>query len=354
MPYKEGKKWRATPKYKGERLFQRKFDTKKEAIEWEREQKKKAQTAEKISQGGLDLLTFCSKYTLYSERFSWKTYKEKAALCKQILVKWGSDRLVNEITQDDIQTYLDYQAKTRSGNAANKDRKNLSALWQYGVNILGLKNNPVMVTKKHSHNPTVQETHTEEEILRILTAADREERLILRTFIETAGRRMEVWRLTWNDVNIEKKSIRLWTRKTKDGSMEGEWLPISEELAHEYKWWWDNRPRKESPWVFPNVKTGLPYVDPRKWYFRICNRAGVRRIGFHAFRRYVASILDDKHKQSRKAIQKLLRHKKESTTERYLYQIHSDLKDMVGMAMPKEKVPQDSTPQEKRVNQNDG
>jgi len=62
----------------------------------------------------------------------------------------------------------------------------------------------------------------------------------------------------------------------------------------------------------------------------------VRNLGFHAFRRYVASILGDKHKASRKSIQKLLRHKKEATTERYLYQIHSDLKDMVGMGVPED------------------
>jgi hypothetical protein len=50
----------------------------------------------------------------------------------------------------------------------------------------------------------------------------------------------------------------------------------------------------------------------------------------------VASILDDKHRASRKSIQKLLRHEKEMTTERYLYQIHSDLKDMVGMSIPED------------------
>jgi integrase len=61
----------------------------------------------------------------------------------------------------------------------------------------------------------------------------------------------------------------------------------------------------------------------------------VRKLGYHALRKYVASILDDKYKASRKSIQKLLRHKKESTTERYLYQIHSDLKSMAGLAVPK-------------------
>jgi len=141
--------------------------------------------------------------------------------------------------------------------------------------------------------------------------------------------------------------IRLWTRKTKDGSKEDEWLPMSDDLAREFKWWWNNRLLKESVWVFPNWRTGKPYIDPRKWYFRLCDRAGVRRIGFHAFRRYVASILDDKYKQSRKSIQRLLRHKRESTTDGYLHQIHSDLRDVAGMAVPETKVPDSSTPNEK-------
>ena len=185
-----------------------------------------------------------------------------------------------------------------------------------------------------------------------MTAANREEALILRAFIETAGRRNEIWRLSWDDVNIEKRVVCLWTRKTSDGTESGEWLPISVDLANEFKWWFENRPLKESIWVFPNIKTGEPYVDPRKWLDRICTRAKTRNLGFHALRRYVASILLDKHKQSRKAIQKLLRHKRELTTERYISQIHTDLESITGLAMPekseekKESIPQ-TIPQQK-------
>jgi hypothetical protein len=39
-----------------------------------------------------------------------------------------------------------------------------------------------------------------------------------------------------DDINIEKRIIRLWTRKTRDGSREGEWLPISEDLSKELMW----------------------------------------------------------------------------------------------------------------------
>ena len=94
----------------------------------------------------------------------------------------------------------------------------------------------------------------------------------------------------------------------------------------------------------------MPYVDPRKWLFRICESAEERKLGYHALRRYVASILDDKYKASRKSIQKLLRHKKESTTERYLYQIHSDLKSMAGLAVPRKKIHEGDTRKGKGAN----
>lgn len=349
MPYKEGKQWRATPRYKGLRLPTKTFFRKSEAIEYEREQIRQAKKAVMNSRDGLDLLTFCSKYLVFAERYIKKTYKEKQVLCRRMLEFWSADKLIQEITPDDISTFLGIQARDRSNNAANKDRKNMSAMWEYGIEILGLEKNPISRIKKFRHEVGAQETHTEEEVLKILAAADRHERVILRTFIETAGRRMEIWGLRWTDINIEHQSVKLWTRKTRDGSMNGEWLPISDELASEFKWLWDQADQ-ENPFVFPSPRTGQPYVDPRKWYFRLCDRSGIRRIGFHAFRRYVASILDDKYKQSRKLIQKLLRHKKESTTERYLHQIHTDLKNVAGLAMPEEKMTHLSAHKKKGVN----
>ena len=109
-------------------------------------------------------------------------------------------------------------------------------------------------------------------------------------------------------------------------------MPMSDELAYEFKWWFGETDNKV--WVFPNAKTGNPYVDPRKWFANWCDLAGVENKGFHGFRRYVASILEDKYKVSTKAIQRLLRHKKITTTERYLHMIHSDLRGYAGMARP--------------------
>lgn len=279
-------------------------------------------------------MSFCLGYLDHALRYSTKTYKEKQIVCRRILKEWKADTGVSDITPQLVHEYLLEQSRLRSSSASNKDRKNLLAQWNWGKKILGLQNNPVAATDPLPHDVALQETYIEDEILSLLLAANRKDQLILLLFLETAARRKEIFNLTINDINIERQQVRLWTRKTKDGSREGEWLPISEHLADELKWWLAARPLKKSVWLIPNPKTGEPYVDPRKWLFRICDRAGVRQLGYHAFRRYVASIFDDKYKASRKSIQKLLRHKKESTTEKYLFQIHSDLKDMAGMGVP--------------------
>jgi integrase len=57
----------------------------------------------------------------------------------------------------------------------------------------------------------------------------------------------------------------------------------------------------------------------------LCKRAGVKSFGFHALRRYVASLLADTHKISAKTIQRILRHKNVMTTERYIKNINRDL-----------------------------
>ena len=83
MPYKEGKKWRAKVTYKGQRYTSR-FKSKKAALKWESDKRKELKEEEKLSQRGQDLLTFTSKYTIYSERYTPKTHKEKKSLSKPL------------------------------------------------------------------------------------------------------------------------------------------------------------------------------------------------------------------------------------------------------------------------------
>lgn len=68
---------------------------------------------------------------------------------------------------------------------------------------------------------------------------------------------------------------------------------------------------------------------------------------------YVASVLADTYKVSAKQIQRILRHKNLSTTERYIQNINDDLKSTLDLLSQK-KIPQHRTPNAKEANQHSG
>lgn len=334
MPYKEGKRWRATPKYKGERLQTRLFQTKKDAIDYERDEKRKAKEIENRQHKGMDLLTFCAKYLDYSLRYQPKVYDEKKTVCKRILNKWGPEILASDINSGHAQEYLDQQATARSANAANKDRKNLQAMWNKGIRFWDLETNPFAQTEKRPHDRTPQYTPPSADILKVLMVATRKERVFLDAYLQTGARRSEIYRWIWtDDINFERREYRLGTRKTIDGSMSHEWFPMSDDLYASLRWWWENRTIKESPYVFtddhPGPHYGKPYKVRRRFMRDICKRAKVKPFGFHALRRFVASVLSDSGK-STNTIRRILRHKNVNTTERYIQNINNDLKETMG------------------------
>ncbi len=137
--------------------------------------------------------------------------------------------------------------------------------------------------------------------------------------------------------------------------MEYEWFPMSDDLYASLLWWWHNRTLKNSPHVFvsdqPGIHFGNPYTARRRFMAGPCKRAGVRPFGFHALRRYVASVLADTHKVSAKTIQRILRHKNIYTTERYIQNINRDLRGTMNL-LSVNNLHEDLTRKKKRVRLN--
>jgi len=333
MPYKEESQWRAKVTIQGQR-YTSLHRTKKAAIAWENAKRADLKKKEKRSHRGLDLLTFCSKYQIYAERFTQKTYDEKKAVCRRVLKAWGSSFLVEDITPEMIQTYLDSQAKSRSNNASNRDRKNLMAMWTFGRKILKLEDNPLIEIEKRSHERQPQYVPPVEDVLKILMVATRIERIFLDCYLQTGARRSEIFRWTWHeDINLVRRKVRLGSRKSKDGSMKYRWIDMNQDLHDSLQWLWNNRKFRQSLYVWINDNPGPNYGKPYKYRQRflsgLCKRAGVKKFGFHAIRRLVASILQDSGKVSLKKIQLLLGHSSLATTERYIYHLGEDLKSTV-------------------------
>lgn len=333
MPYKEGSQWRAKVTTQGQRHTSL-HKTKKAALKWESDKRKELKKEERHLQKGLDLLTFCSKYQIYAERFTTKTHQEKKALCESIVKSWGKDFIVENITPEMIQTYLDDQAASRSNNASNRDRKNLMALWTYGRKFLGLGSDPLVDIEKRSHDRQPQYVPPLDDILKVFSVTAPTERLFLDCYIQTGARRSEIFRWTWtDDVSFQHRKVRLGSRKTKDGSMKYRLVDMSEALYNSLQWLWNNRKFKQSPFVWVNDHPGPHYGKPYKYRQRflagLCKRAGVRPFTFHSLRRFVASVLMDSGKVSLKQIQMLLGHSNLTTTERYIYSLQNDLKSTV-------------------------
>lgn len=336
---KSKQKWRGVVKHEGER-YQRLFDTKKDAKAWEVEKKHELKKKETETPDDMPFRIICSKYLDFCElHFSSSVFKEKKTLLQRVVALWtgGTDpdrpdrnKPLKDITTDVVGRYLEEQAKERSRNASNKERKNLLAMFNWAAKRLDTRHNPVVKIDRLSHDRQPRYVPSEKDVLKLLEVATREEEVLLDCYLCTAARRSEIFRLTWqDDVNLEKREIRLGTRKTKDGSMDYVWLPMNESLHDSLNWLYRNRKFPDSPFVFvcdqPGPRYGQPYTTRRKFMAGLCKRACVKPFGFHALRHFVASILADKHKASTKTIQRVLRHKHLHTTEGYLHNLHTDL-----------------------------
>jgi integrase len=216
--------------------------------------------------------------------------------------------------------------QNRSGYAANKDRKNLVAGWNWGMKYLDpplSSANPCLVAKMPEKR-TPRYIPPEEDFWKIYGVAQGQDKVMLLTFLHLAGRRSEIFRLLVSDLDFENKRIRLSTRKREGGNLEYDWLPMTEELAEALAKWLQTRPiESESVFVciddtpFSRDYYGKPFKYKLQFMRRLCDKAKVKRFGFHAIRHLTASCLY-RQGNSVGVIQAILRHKSPSTTERYL------------------------------------
>ena len=323
MPYKRENKWKAQVR-RGEARVEATFDTKREALEWEAETKKLP--VEKWFNPEEQTTTACcldwaNAYLDFSKiKHVTKTYKEKRACFRLLLQFIKPETSLESVKPGVLLDYLKFQAVARSGYAANKDRKNLVAAWNWGIKYMGMPTpNPCLVDR-FPENRSRRYVPSERDFWKACDHAEcDQDRVMLMAYLHTGARRAELFKLQWQDVDFGKGALTLGTRKRMDGSMKYDELPMTDELYNELL---RIRQGAGSRYVFPNPETGQAFVERNHWMPRLCRKAGVKAFGLHAIRHLTASIL------ARSGIpaidiQAILRHKKISTTERYLHRLES-------------------------------
>lgn len=188
--------------------------------------------------------------------------------------------------------------------------------------------NPCRKVKKPKLNNQVTEFFTDDELNRLLDVLDKWHNRMSAGFIlfslYTGLRRGELFKLTWEDVDLARKSMIL---KDPKGKLD-QTLPLSDKAVEVLK----NLPREfETSWVFYG-KNGKQRTDFKGPWDRIKKAAGLPQ-GFrlHGLRHHFASALVSAGIDLY-TVQKLLCHKDASMTQRYAHLADKTLRDAVNLS----------------------
>lgn len=320
MPYldKTSGKYRATKMINGFRRT-KSFKTKADAKKWEAQQSEESWIAEQQATASTSLLEWSIEYLDYSKHTHRpKTYKEeKVEAFNRLFEVMDPQSSVDDLTVTDALRLLEKRARDCSGNAANKDRKNLAAAWAWGSKYLGMpKDNPFADVDKFPEVEHPRYMPPESDFWKIYDEAQGEDKTLLLTYLHTGGRKMEILKLKWDDIDLDNKTVRLWTRKRQDGSLQFDLIPLTAQLAEALA---DHAKSKRGEYVFCH-EDGKPFTDRGHFIPRLCEKAGVPRFNYHGIRHLTASILA-KAGFDMPTIQALLRHKNVMTTTRYVHNL---------------------------------
>lgn len=297
-----------------------------------------------------------TEYLKYCENhFSRTTFTDKRNALKELLAVTGNAR-ANEVDPNTILHEVLLSQKTP--NLYNKRRKDLHAFFEYCKDFHGLQYNPVDPIKRRPVERKPQPVPTEEEFLKLLMAADRHDRNLLVACATTGGRRSEIFRWTWtDDINFKERKVRLGNRKNRAREMRYRWIDMNAELYDSLMDQYKTR-LPQSDYVFQNrdrrhPKYGDRFTTRRRFMPGLRKRAGVNKpVGFHALRRFFASMLAD-NREKLPTIQKLLGHANVSTTDRYIQRLGDDTRAAVQKISFNKKAHRGSTQKEKEAIQNE-
>lgn len=320
MPYQmKNGKWRATKMIDGQRKTAI-FATKSEAKKWEANQCQEAWAKQESPTHSICWLEFLNAYLQNArERFCKKTFDAKRLAAKISLEVIAPNCEPEKISPREALAII---RLARTTHAANKLRKHLSTAWIWGKKYCGLPaHNPFLDCAKFPADSMPREVPTQEEFWAAYEVASVDEQALLLFLLHTGARAGEAFRLVWDDIDFENCRLRLGTRKTSDGSMRYDWLPMTEALAASLA-----QHRQRHPFgrvVFGNARTGEEVKGRRRLMRRLCAKAGVKAFGFHGIRHLSATTLAYAGLDL-PTIQAMLRHTSPATTARYIKELGID------------------------------
>ncbi len=321
------------------------------AAQWEAEERERMLQASQTPMAFLTIQIWLTEYLddVVRRELSQKTYEEK----KAAFIRFAQHELVSpdlpvtEVDRFMARRILDGMLDAgRSGNAVNKDRKNLGAAWKWGADNLKdwpVGENPFHAVAKYQENRSPRYVPPDDSFWKFTDHLEKlaqsgdpsafQDHVMHQVFLHLAARRGEVFRLKRQDLDFDQDRVRLWTRKRKGGQLESDWLPMPSGLRALLLKWLKIRlalPADKDHVFVCLSKTEIcnpyylkPFTGRQHFMRRVCDQVGIKPFGFHAIRHFSATHLF-RNGYPLRIIQTILRHKSPSTTERYLRSIGLD------------------------------
>ncbi|MFN2343987.1 MAG: tyrosine-type recombinase/integrase, partial [Desulfonatronovibrio sp.] len=255
------------------------------------------------------------KYMPYVKGYkrSWKI--DSDCLRLHILPVFGHKQM-DYITQEEIQRFL--RNKINSGLAPAtvnrylviiKFMYNLALKWK----VPGIKTNPASSIRKFEENNIQERYLTPEELKRLCAALKESENPLLEPIILmlilTGARKSEMLNSKWEDVDLQRKTIRF--PLTKNGKSRT--IPLSDKAVEILEGL-----KRVGPYVFTGPKTGEAFTSIYRPWFVARKKAGLEDVRLHTLRHSFASFLINGGR-SIYEVGKLLGHSQISTTMRYAH-----------------------------------
>ena len=216
---------------------------KKEAIAWEEGTRYRLMANVLEATGGYVMLGAFTDIHLDDVKTHCveKTYKEKKYALNRFLDFTGlqPEQTVAEIIPF-ARPFLIQHAAEFGGSSANKIRKNLGRVWEFGVEKFGdtwpNSRNPFLAVDKFPEDQKRRYVPPADDFWKVVRLASTQDKLLLLTYFTTAARRCELFKLQWSDVDYQNRRVRLGTRK-KGGGLRNDWMPIPHSLCEGLKPW---------------------------------------------------------------------------------------------------------------------
>lgn len=319
------------------------FDTRQEANEAQKQYKLELEgEAETPDQDDMIVLDLCNLYGDYvKDNNVASTYKRYISFLRFIHMFGLTVYPVNELPPLKVNEYIEYRKKKRrrktkngpgtiGGVAAAKyDLIILRAMYNWGGKLGYCKHEPTIGVRPFS--PDVKERYvpSDEDLDKVISMAKKEhQRDFLTVMKYTGARPIELQRAKFEDIDWNKKTITLWSRKKQHGVKTPRSVPLHKEVIEVFKKRLRNLDVRNINghvfWEKTYSKHGCyegPYRYNPSIISAICKRAGVKPFTQYSIRHWFATKLALKvgNGYSVQDLSKILGHSKIQTTMIYVH-----------------------------------